>query len=124
MNEARRTENLVRDVEPGRGGPGELARGCGLGRRPAGGVPIERDVSGKLPIAGAGVAGAGNRAIGHGQRLLPHAEPFGGGGEEQRAGLGADVTDGGAAILDREAARRDALVRALPRPWRDETDTV
>ena len=96
----------------------------GLRPRARRGVAIERDVPGKFPIAGPDIAGPGDRAVLDVERVDIDAEPLRRCCEKDLANFGAGVAQRAAGLLDREAARRDALVRACGRRCADHLDAA
>lgn len=115
VNEARPREHLIGNVDPLNRLPGNAARGGRLRDRFRGRAAIERDLAGELPVAGPDIARSGHRAIIDVERRCFDAEPLRRCCEEQPAHLGADLAKRAARLLDREAARGDAFVRASRR---------
>ena len=119
VDEARLAENLVGKIDPQRRRSGQ-APGCRrLGDDAGGGIACQQAVVGKLPIAGAQVAGPGDGAILDAEILGRHTKSLRRYLEIDRACLSRRIAHGRARLLDRQAARGGALVGALsPSPPR------
>ena len=112
VDESRSGKHLVGNVDPLDRVSGQRASRRRLRPRVRRGVAIERDFLGKFPIAGSDIAGSGNGAVLDVERVDINAQPFRRLLKKDLANLGAGMTQRAARLLDREAARRDALVGA------------
>ncbi len=122
VDEARPRGQLVRQVHSRHAGTDDPVVRNRLGLGQARGRAIQQPVVRQLPVArGPSVLG-GNGAVPNGERPDGHVPPACGDAEVDRPGFGAGDPEGGTRMLDRQAARRRALIRTDAGHGRDHAD--
>ena len=113
VQEPRTPGHLVRDIQPRGAAPGHGPLSRRPGRHRVIGGPVQHSRLRQRPVAQPGRAVSGpDLPVGHRQFRAGDPEPGRSGVQQQVTGLRACLPERRAGVLDRQAARRDTLVRA------------